>query len=168
VRRLLVGIQMTFLLVGLATQSAEAGPLRVRLDPNDSSSILDIHRVTTRLSPTTMYLRLTSWDRFRLGDLQVTWGFVLDTVGNGRVDRWVGIYPTRRGLKCDVWGGRHGFDLIGRRHATRPDRKSAACHLPRGWFGHIGRAVRFRAFIEEALSRAEQDNAPDVGYYRWV
>jgi hypothetical protein len=116
-----------------------------------------------------MYLRLTSWDRFRLRDMQVVWGFALDTVGNGRVDRWVDIYLTRHGLKCMVLGiTPHVRYLIGKRHATRPDRKSAACHLPRGWFGHIDRAVRFRAFINGAMSRAEQDNAPDTGYYRWI
>ena len=37
-----------------------------------------------------------------------------------------------------------------------------------GWFGLIDRAVRFRAFIIGATSQAEQDNAPNSGYYRWI
>lgn len=159
---------MTFLLVGPAAQSAEAGSLRIRVDPNDSSSILDIHRVITRLSPTTMYLRLTSWNRFRLRDMQVVWGFELDSFGGGRVDRSVGIFLTGKGLMCAVFNNHRNLQLVGQRHATRPNRRSAACHLPRGWFGQIDRAVRFRAFINGAISRAEQDNAPDIGYYRWI
>jgi hypothetical protein len=168
VRRLLVITAITFLVVELAAQSAEAGSLRIRVDPNDSSSILDIHRVTTKLSPTTMYLRLTSWDRFRLRDMQVVWGFQLDSFGGGRVDRSVGIFPTGKGLMCAVFNNHRNLQLVGQRQATRPDRRSAACHLPRGWFGHIDRAVRFRAFINGATSQAEQDNAPNLGYYRWI
>src|SRR3954454_1268744 len=159
---------MTVLLVGLATQTAEAGPLRIRVDPNDRSSVLDIHRVITRLSPTTMYLRLTSWDQFRLRDMHVVWGFALDSFGGGRVDRSVGIFPTGKGLMCAVFNAHRNLQLIGQRHASRLDRMSAACHLPRGWFGDIDRAVRFRAFINGAKSRAEQDNAPDVCYFRWI
>ena len=167
-RRLLVATMMTFLVLGLAAQSAEAGSLHIRVDPNDSSSILDIHRVITRLSPTTMYLRLESWDRFRLRDMQVVWGFALDTFGGDRVDRFVDIFPTGKGVMCAVFNAHRNLQLVGQRHATRSDRKSAACHLPRGWFGHIDRAVRFRAFINGANSLAEQDNAPDEGYFQWI
>jgi hypothetical protein len=166
--RTLLALAMAVLICGTAAGSAQAGPLRVRSDPNDSTSNLDIHRVITKLSATTMYLRLTSWDRFRLGDMRATWGFALDTVGNHRFDRWVGIYPSRHGLRCDVGEGPHGVNPVGTRHASRPNRRSAACHLPRGWFGHIDRAVRFRAFIEEPTSNGAADNAPDHGLYRWI
>jgi hypothetical protein len=168
VRRVLPVIVVVLLVFGPAARSAVAGPLRIRVDPNDSSSKLDIRGIETRLSATKVYLRLTSWDRFRSRDMHVVWGFALDTFGGGRVDRLVGIFPTGHGLKCDVRNAHRADELIGRRHATRPDRRSVACHLPRGWFGHIDRAVRFRAFINGATSQTEQDNAPDSGYYRWI
>jgi hypothetical protein len=168
VRRLLLVVLMVAVGSGLTEGSASAGSLRVRTDPNDSSSILDIHKVITNLSATTMYLRLNSWERFRLRDMQETWAFALDTHGTRRIDRWVVIFPARHGLKCDVRGGRNGVQRIGMRHASRPDRRSAACHLPRGWFGHIDRAVRFKAYIHEASSPGDIDNAPNHGLYRWI
>ena len=61
--------------MGLTAGSAAAASLRVRIDPNDSSSNLDIHKVITNLSATTMYLRLNSWDRFRINDMHEAWGF---------------------------------------------------------------------------------------------
>jgi hypothetical protein len=167
-RRTLLALAMVVLICGTAAGSAQAGPFRVRSDPNDSTSNLDIRKVITRLSATTLYLRLSSWDRVRAMDMHETWEFALDTVGGQRFDRWVGIYPTSRGIKCDVRRGPHGFTEIGRRPGTRPDRRSAACHLPRGWFGRIDRAVRFKAFIGAYESQSAADDAPDHGLYRWI
>lgn len=107
-KRLLVMLA-TMLICGTAAGSAQAGPLRVRSDPNDSTSNLDIRKVITRLSATTLYLRLGSWDRFHVGEMGEVWEFALDTVGGPRFDRWVGIYPTPHGIRCDVRKGPHGF-----------------------------------------------------------
>jgi hypothetical protein len=139
----------------------------VRLDANDSSSNLDIHKVITNLSSRIMYLRLRSWEGFRPNEMDASWGFLLDTYGDRHFDRWVEIVRDKYGLDCLVenW---HTGALIGRRHATRPDRASAACHLPRVWFGHIDRAVRFTAFIEFASSAGADDRAPNHGVYRWI
>jgi hypothetical protein len=167
-RRFVLVVVVGLLVFGSAAGPAEAGPLRVRSDPNDSTSKLDIRKVITRLSPTTMYLRLGSWDRFRTLDMHETWQFALDTVGGHRFDRWVNIYPTARGIKCDVGKGPHGFTEVGRRPGTRPDRRSAACRLPRGWFGRIRRAVRFKAFVAYYTSPSAADDAPDHGLYRWI
>jgi hypothetical protein len=167
-RRPLFVVIAVVVAMGLTAGSAAAASLRVRIDPNDSSSNLDIHKAITNLSATTMYLRLNSWDRFRINDMHEAWGFALDTHGTHRFDRWVGIYPSRHGLKCDVGRGTHGVDLIATRQASRPDRRSAACHLPRRWFGHIDRAVRFRAFVEAPTSPEADDNAPSHGLYRWI
>ena len=167
-RRTLLALGMAVLICGTAAGSAQAGPLRVRSDPNDSTSNLDIRKVITRLSRTTIYLRLGSWDRFRTLDMHETWQFALDTVGGHRFDRWVNIYPTARGIKCDVGKGPHGFTEVGRRPGTRPDRRSAACRLPRGWFGRIRRAVRFKAFVAYYTSPSAADDAPDHGLYRWI
>jgi len=166
-RRTLVVLGV-LLVVGATAGTADAGSLRVRTDPDDSASKLDIRKVTTHLSSTTLYLRLGSWDRFRIRDMRDTWGFALDTVGGHKMDRFVGIYPSPHGLKCDVGEGPHGVRPVGIRHATRPDRRSIACHLPRGWFGHIDRAVRFRAFIEDPVSPKTADSAPNNGLYRWI
>jgi hypothetical protein len=167
-RRLLFVAMLVVVAIGLTAGSAAAGSIRVRIDRNDSSSNLDIHRVTTKLSATTMYLRLGSWDRFRIRDMRETWGFALDTVGDQKFDRWVGIYPSPHGLKCEVRDRPHGVHLVGTRHATRPDRRSAACHLPRGWFGPFDKAIRFRAFIEEPSSPRASDNAPNHGRYHGI
>ena len=59
-RRLLSLVIGVVVAVGLTAGPAAAGSLRVRIDPNDSSSNLDIHKVITNLSATTMYLRLNS------------------------------------------------------------------------------------------------------------
>src|SRR3954468_13951596 len=132
-RRLLVLI-VTVLTVGSITGSAAASSLRIRTDPNDSRSKLDIHKVITNLSDTTMYLRLRSWDRFRIGHTNdENWKFLLDTFGTRRFDLSVEIFNGMHGFVCVVEAG-HGH-LIGHRRATRPDRRSVACHLPRGWFG---------------------------------
>jgi hypothetical protein len=163
-RRLLL-LVLVVITVGSITGSAVASTLRVRLDPNDSSSNLDIHKVITNLSNTTLYLRLKSWDRFKPREMHGNWAFLLDTVGDGSFDRAVIIDNGRRGIVCDVWNSHR---LIGHRLATRPDRKSAACHLPRAWFGHIDRAVRFRALVASRRSGPPLDRAPNRGVYRWL
>lgn len=164
-RRLLVLIVMVITVVSVSG-AASASTLRIRLDPNDSSSKLDIHKVITNLSDTTMYLRLKSWDRFSLREMDGhIWVFNLDTVGNRRLDRQVVIHQVHGRIGCQVFEY-NSPNLIGQRPATRPDRKSAACHLPRGWFGHIDRAVRFQALLYPR-NRAT-DRAPDHGVYRWI
>jgi hypothetical protein len=164
-RRLLVPITIV-ILIGSLSGSAGASTLRVRVDANDSSSNLDIHKVITNLSATTMYLRLKSWDRFKLREMRNIWVLVLDTVGTHRPDRTVVIYRHADGIACAVFDYNTPFQL-GRRLATRPDGKSAACHLPRDWFGHIDRAVRFRAATYRG--RHAIDKAPPHGrMYRWI
>src|SRR3954465_10469756 len=121
-RRLLVSIAMV-LTVASMSGSATASTLRVRLDPNDSPSKLDIHKVITNLSDTTMYLRLKSWDRFKPGEMRDSWVFVLDTVGSHRLDRAVVIYHRLRGIVCAVFDYNTPFQ-IGRRLGTRPDGRS--------------------------------------------
>src|SRR4051794_41586231 len=102
-RRLLVPIAIA-LTVASISGSAMASTLRVRLDPNDSSSKLDIHKVITNLSDTTMYLRLKSWDRFKPREMaENNWVFVLDTVGTHRLDRTVVIYHHVGGIVFAVF-----------------------------------------------------------------
>src|SRR3954469_6080896 len=118
--RTLLALAIAVLICGPAAGSAQAGPLRVRADPNDSTSKLDIRKVVTRLSATTMYLRLTSWDRFRLTEMREVWVFDLDTAGTPQFDRRVVMYPSRHGLKCEVRKESHGYQLLGTRHGSRP------------------------------------------------
>lgn len=163
--RRLVMLVVTLIVVVCLSEPAGASTLRVRVDANDSASRLDIHKTITNLSATTMYLRLKSWDRFKPRQMTEGWDFALDTVGGPRFDRSVMIVPFGRRIECVVKRWRGGT-VIGMRRATRPDGKSAACHLPRTWFGHIDRAVRFTARIQFPLSRG--DLAPNHGVYRWV
>src|SRR4051812_22181799 len=121
-RRLLVPIAIA-LTVASISGSAMASTLRVRLDPNDSRSNLDIHKVITNLSDTTMYLRLKSWERFKAREMRVNWAFELDTLGTRDFDREVVIRRGVRGIVCYAWNA-HFAHLIGHRDATRPDPKS--------------------------------------------
>jgi hypothetical protein len=158
-RRLLVLI-VSVITIGSISGSAAAKTLHVRVDPNDSPSNLDIHKVITNLSGTTMYLRFKSWDRFKPGEMRQNWVLVLDTVATHRLDRTVVIYHRERGIVCAVFGYNTPFE-VGHRLATRPDGKSAACHLPRDWFGHIDRPVRFRAIAYRGHHAT--DKAPPHG-----
>ena len=162
-RRLLMPLAIV-LAVGSITGPVEATTVRVRLDANDSRSNLDIHKVITNLSNTTMYLRLKSWDRFKHSEMRDNWAFLLDTVGDGSFDRAVIIARARRGILCSVWNSHR---MLAHRLAARPDRKSAACHLPRAWFGHIQRAVRFRAVVATRTGPA-LDKAPERHEYRGI
>jgi|tagenome__1003787_1003787.scaffolds.fasta_scaffold20600734_3 hypothetical protein len=170
-RRLLVPLVMV-LSVGAVSTSASASTLRVRVDANDSRSNLDIHKVITNLSPTTMYLRVRSWDRFSYLSMREEWDFSLDTFGSPAVDRAVAIFPAPHGIVCVVYNLHAGAGQPGYRpaiRATRPDRRSAACHLPRSWFGHIDRAVRFRVFVFSYRKATNIDKAPGHGgVYRWI
>jgi hypothetical protein len=155
-RRLVVPIVMV-LTVGSVSASAAASTLRVRVDANDSRSNLDIHKVITNLSPTTMYLRVRSWDRFNYLNMREEWDFTLDTFGS----------PDVYNLHHVPAGGEPGQRPAIR--ATRPDHRSAACHLPRSWFGHIDRAVRFRVFVFSVFTGNVSDKAPGHGgVYRWI
>ncbi len=165
-RRLMVPIAMVTL-IGSLSASAAASTLRVRHDPNDSRSNLDIHKVITNLSNTTMYLRVRSWDRFKAGEMREEWDFILDTFGSSAPDRSVGIARGPRGIVCTVYS-LHTAAQLGYRLATRPDGRSAACHLPRDWFGHIDRAVRFRVYAFNLRTGNVFDKAPNHGPYRWI
>src|SRR3954467_15331964 len=100
--------------------SAAASTLRVRLDANDSRSNLDIHKVITNLSATTMYLRVRSWDRFKPGEMRQEWDFSLDTFGTPEPDRGVGISHGPRGIVCTVFSLHTGTQR-GPRPALFPD-----------------------------------------------
>jgi hypothetical protein len=156
------------LLVGSISISAAASTLRVRHDPNDSSSNLDIRTVITNLSDTTVYVQVRSWERFKVREMRQEWDLSLDTFGSPEADRGLAISHGPRGIVCTVYS-LHTGDQLGRRLATRPDRKSAACHLPRAWFGHIDRAVRFRVFAFSLRTGRDIDKAPGHGrVYRWL
>lgn len=147
--------------------SAAASTLHVRLDANDSSSNLDFHKVITNLSDTTMYLRFRSWDRFKRREMRDRVEIDLDTFGTRTFDRAVTIDRGGRGIVCSVYNLSTGAQL-GRRLATRPDPRSAACHLPRRWFGRIDRAVRFEVYAHSLRHGTIRDTAPNRGLYRWV
>jgi len=160
-RRLVVPIAMV-VLVGSLSGSAAASTLRIRHDPNDSRSNLDIHKVITNLSTKTVYLRLRSWDRFKAGEMRQEWDLTLDTFGSPDPDRGVAISHGPRGIVCTVVS-LHTGSQFGYRLATRPDRKSAACHLPRSWLGRIDQPVRFRVFVFSLRAGSVSDKAPGHG-----
>lgn len=166
-RRVLV-IVLSILVVGSVGGSAAARTLRVRIDPNDSTSNLDIHKVITDLSASNVYLRIDSWQRFGPQRMQGEYAFFMDTFGSKEFDRVVEIYPgAGKHLTCIVENAKFS-KVFGSRQATRSSERSVACNLPRAWFGHIHRAVRFRAVIGFPPSAHARDHAPDLWVYRWI
>jgi hypothetical protein len=150
--------------------SAAASSPRIRTDPNDSRFKPDIRSVITDLSPSTVLLRVDAWDRVRLHGFNTEYMFYMDTFGDPGFDRWVEVLPS-------VWQGKPAFvcvvednvtgALIGTSPASRPDGRSVACHLPRTWFGHIDRAVRF--FVQvRTIGERRTDRAPNRGLYIWI
>lgn len=165
-RRVLV-MTLSILVIGALGGSASARTLRVRLDPNDSTSNLDIHKVITDLSASNVYLRIDSWNRFAPRRMQGEYVFFMDTFGSKEFDRIVEIYGgLGKHLTCLVENAK--FKAIGDLHATRSSGRSVACNLPRAWFGHIDRAVRFQAAIGFPPTRRARDHAPDRWVYRWI
>lgn len=166
-RRVLV-IVLSILVVGSIGGSAAARTLRVRIDPNDSTSNLDIHKVITDLSASHVYLRIDSWQRFGPRHMGGEYAFFLDTFGSKEFDRIVEILPTGgKHLSCIVENASFS-KVFGTRRATRASERSVACNLPRAWFGHIHRAVRFRAVIGFPSTPRARDHAPDLWVYRWI
>lgn len=159
--RRVVGIIVTLVMVGGLAGSASARTLRVRHDPNDSSFNIDIRTVSSDLSNTKVYLRVDSWQRFRAWNMDGEWITWLDSTGSPDVDHFVEIWAYRGHIICSVDGPHNP------RRASRPDERSAACNLPRSWFGHIDRAVRFDV-VAEKIGAHMKDRAPQHGFYRWL
>jgi hypothetical protein len=141
--------------LGPTTSSARARSWTVRSDPNDSSWVVDLRKISTDLSATHLFLKFSSWQRFSRWTMDQV-GFYLDSAGTYRFDAFVEFFPGRRRLTCIAQrypGGR----VIGRRVAHRPSHTEASCQLPRGWF-NIARTVRFQVL-------PGGDRAPDRGSY---
>ena len=150
-------------LVTSVSGTAEARSLKIRLDPNDQPNPLaDIRRVVSDLSTRTVFLRIDTWQRLRPGDQYLF--VLLDSGGKRNFDRQLEIFRAgEHGYRCRLQKGLGvGTEVVGERRATRPSRRSYACHLPRSWFLRIHRAVRFYA------GTANGDRAPDRGVYRWL
>jgi hypothetical protein len=168
--RRLMALALAFVVAGSLLGSAGAGTPRVRTDPNDSGSNLDIRSVTSDLSTSTVYLKIAAWQRiryYRFNEEYVIW---MDTFGEPGYDRVVEVLLSRvhgrATLVCLVEDA-SSFELYGSRPALRPNRWSVACELPRAWFGHIDRAVRFYVVLGNPGSRPA-DRAPDRGVYVWL
>jgi hypothetical protein len=150
-----VTVLVMALALGAMTSSARARSLTVRSDPNDSFSVVDLRKISTDLSATHVFLKFSSWQRFKRSTMDQV-GFYLDSAGTYRFDAFVEFFPGHRRLTCIAQrypGGR----VIGRRAAHRPSRTEASCELPRGWF-NIDRTVRFQVLTGD-------DRAPDRGSY---
>ena len=81
-RIILVGSVIGMLLS--ATAPASAGSLKVRTDPNDSRSVLDIRKVITNLTARRMRLQVATGTAYDIWDVPRGMGYAisLDTVGN--------------------------------------------------------------------------------------
>ena len=160
-RRFVIALFAVALVVSVSG-FAEARSLRIRLDPNDQPNpMADIRRVVSDLSATTVYLRIDTWQRLRPGDQYLF--VLLDSGGDRNFDRQLEIFKGAHRYKCRLQKGLGvGTEVVGERRAHRPTRRSWACRLPRTWFLHIDRAVRFYA------GTANGDRAPNTGVYRWL
>jgi hypothetical protein len=170
-RRLIgLALAVTCVATGSLGASAQADSPRVRTDPNDSRVNPDIRSVTTDLSPTTVLLRVDAWQPVKYHTFRTEYMFYMDTFGDPGFDRWVEVlrssYHGKAGIVCVV-EDLETYALIGTAPASRPDRWSVACHLPRAWFGHIDRAVRFKVQVRN-IGERRTDRAPDRGLYVWI
>jgi hypothetical protein len=166
VRRSIVAV-VTMVLMTSALGSAGARSLRIRHDGNDSPMTVDISRVVSDLSASTVYLRFDSRQRFHWWNDGAYFVVRLDTSGNRYFDRVLEIYGTRRGFICLLEKSAidgDPTDAVGDLRATRPTERSVACSLPRSWFPRIHRAVRF--YVK--AYGTDRDRAPDTGLYRWL
>ena len=161
-RRIIVVGSVLSMLLG-ATVPASAGSVKVRTDPNDSRSVLDIRKVITNLTARRMRLQIATGTAYDIWDVPRGMGYAisLDTVGNR--DRDVLVELLRNGDHFDCLVESSDGDFHSRR-GVRPNHRSAACLLPRSWF-EIHRRVRFHVWIEDG-----SDRAPNVGggEYVWL
>ena len=150
-RRIIVVCSVISMLLG-ATAPASAGSLKVRTDPNDSRSVLDIRKVITNLTARRMRLQIATGRAYDIWDVPRGMGYAisLDTVGNR--DRDVVVELLRNGDHFDCLVESSDGDFHSRR-GVRPSHRSAACLLPRSWF-EIHRRVRFHVWIEDGSDRA--------------
>jgi hypothetical protein len=157
-----------FLAAGLSLSlsgMAEArSSLKVRSDPNDSAHRMDVRRVVTDLSARTVFVRIDSWQRYRLQKTSGFYTVVLDSGGDPGFDRVIWIQYGR----CEVSVFKDGElgRVVGTQRATRANRRSITCAVPRTWFPRINRAVRFRVYLVD--DNRYRDLAPDRGLYIWL
>ena len=151
------------LIAALAVATLLGGPasarsLTVRSDPDDETSRPDIRKVWTDETPTRFFVRIGAWQRLRQRD----GGFwvALDTRSSRKFDRLIDIEAGT----CTVWRLVRGSPdrFIGRRDASRPDRRSVACDLPKSWF-RGGKTVRFLVVASRLVN---PDRAPNGNLYR--
>lgn len=150
-----VAILAVALTLGPMTSSARARSLTIRSDPNDSSAVVDLRKISTDLSATHVFLKFSSWQRFNRWTMDQV-GFYLDSTGTDRFDVFVEFFPEDRRMVC-IAQRYPGGGVIGRRTARRPSRTEASCELPSGWFD-IDSTVRFKVLTGG-------DRAPDRGSY---
>jgi hypothetical protein len=154
---------LTLVAFGMWVPAANA---RVRTDPNDTTSAVDIRAVGTGLSEHHVTLRVRTWDRLRAADVRAG-GFEiwLDTTGDRGFDLVASTVVEHRRLMCTVYVVQP-TSLVGERRAHRPNRRTVACSLPRRWVD-ITRTVRFRAdaFERHGDQASVVDRAPDRGRY---
>jgi hypothetical protein len=139
-------------------QPAAAGSVKVRTDPNDSRSALDIRKVITNLTARRVRLQIATGRRYSVWDVPRRAGYVfrLDTLRDRRVDVVIELTRKRDHFDCLLVQSVGGFH---ERRGVRPNHRSAACLLPRAWFWDgIHRSVRFSVGLEDG-----SDRAPDVG-----
>lgn len=159
-RRVVIALVAVALLASVSG-SVEARSLRIRHDPNDQPSpMADIRRVISDLSTRTVYLRIDTWQRLRLGDRYLF--VMLDSGGNRRFDRKLEIFEGEHRYRCRLRRAQGVREVLGERRASRPSGRSWGCSLPRSWFPRIHRAVRFFA------GTLNDDRAPNRGLYRWL
>jgi hypothetical protein len=144
--------------------TASAWTLRVRHDPNDTPRRPDIRKISTDLTATQLFIKISTWQRF--GPRDAYFISRLDTSGTKDYDRILELYGGGDGPTC-LLEKYPSFVVVGDRPARRSDARSVSCVFPRDWFPRIQRAVRF--YVSTPHDGAGgRDRAPNLGVYRWI
>jgi hypothetical protein len=172
-RRVLVMLAATMLATGLWAAPGSAGgeQFTIRNDPDDSSSVLDLAKVGTRLTQRRLHVYLETHDSFSAADLNVQvdsyFLYKIDTERRGRADRFIYLYyyPPNGLFYCDVLardGTRQGV-----REAFQDSFAGLSiidCTIKRSWLD-ISKPERFA--VEAWSVGTFVDRAPDVGTGRY-
>lgn len=155
-RRTIVVLLSSVVLLAVLVGPASARTLTVRSDPNDTPDHPDIRKVSTDVSRRSVFVSIRSWERFRAVDAFLV---VLDTRGDIGPDRVIEMLPGQ----CVAEKTEPDITFIGDRDSRRLGPRELACRLPVGWFG-IRKPVRF-AVNNSHLGDRHNDRAPNRDRY---
>ena len=170
-RKSLLAVVAGLLVIGVASPAiAGDQSLKIREDPDDTESVLDIRQVVTDKHREVSYFGIVGWEDFDPYILNThatgtSFEFRLDTRGGKAIDSEVTLAAGHDGPGCSVWNWRRG-DYVGT-YPADAELGRIACEVPTEALGLIEKEIRFQArAVSLYIRRNALDKAPDEGKYR--